>query len=146
LHAWENALMGFSRKRAATLKLSDQKTVLLAVPDAKMCALSMQSAIRQGIIWKNYQKEKILQQDAPAEGNRMKIEILGSGCPKCKQLEANARKALEETGKKAEVVKVTEIDKIIGYGVMSTPAIVINGEVKAYGRIPTAEEIKKWLK
>jgi len=41
---------------------------------------------------------------------------------------------------------VTEIDKIIGYGVMSTPAIVIDGEVKAYGRIPTAEEIKKWLK
>ena len=76
----------------------------------------------------------------------MKIEILGSGCPKCKQLEENARKALEEAGKKAEVVKVTEIDKIIGYGVMSTPAIVINGEVKAYGRIPTAEEIKKWLK
>ena len=77
---------------------------------------------------------------------RMKIEILGSGCPKCKQLEANAKKALEEAGKKAEVVKVTEIDKIIGYGVMSTPAIVIDGEVKAYGRIPTAEEIKKWLK
>jgi len=76
----------------------------------------------------------------------MKIEILGSGCPKCKQLEENARKALEEAGKKAEVVKVTEIDKIIGYGVMSTPAIVIDGEVKAYGRIPTAEEIKKWLK
>jgi len=49
--------------------------VLLAVPDAKMCALSMQSAIRQGIIWKNYQKEKILQQDAPVEGNRMKIAI-----------------------------------------------------------------------
>ncbi|MDD4878331.1 MAG: thioredoxin family protein [Candidatus Nanoarchaeia archaeon] len=76
----------------------------------------------------------------------MKIEILGTGCPKCKQLEENARKALEETGKKAEVVKVTEIDKIIGYGVMSTPAIVIDGEVKAYGKVPAPEEIKKWLK
>lgn len=76
----------------------------------------------------------------------MKIEILGPGCPKCKMLEANARKALAETGKKAEVIKVTEIDKIIGYGVMSTPAIVIDGEVKAYGKIATAEEIKKWLK
>lgn len=75
----------------------------------------------------------------------MKIEILGMGCPKCKQLEANARKALEETGKKAEVVKVAEIDKIVDYGVMSTPAIVINGKVKASGKIPGAEEIKKWI-
>jgi len=76
----------------------------------------------------------------------MKIEILGTGCPKCKMLEANAKKALEDTGKKAEVVKVTDINKIVDYGVMSTPAIVIDGEVKASGRIPDAEEIKKWLK
>lgn len=76
----------------------------------------------------------------------MKIDILGSGCLKCKQLETNAKKALEEQGKKAEVVKITEIDKIIECGVMSTPAIVIDGEVKASGRIPAVEEIKKWLK
>jgi small redox-active disulfide protein 2 len=76
----------------------------------------------------------------------MRIEILGTGCSKCKQLEANARKAIEETKKKAEIVKVTEINKIIESGVMSTPAIVVDGEVKASGRIPTAEEIKKWLK
>jgi len=76
----------------------------------------------------------------------MKIEILGTGCPKCKMLEGNARKALAESGKKADVVKVTEIDKIIEYGVMSTPAIVIDGEVKAYGKVSTTEEIKKWLK
>ena len=76
----------------------------------------------------------------------MKIEILGMGCPKCKMLEANAKKALEETGKKAEIVKVTDIIKIVDYGVMSTPAIVIDGKVKASGRIPDAEEIKKWLK
>lgn len=75
----------------------------------------------------------------------MKIKILGSGCPKCKQLEANARRAVEELKIKAEIEKVTEIDKIISYGVISTPAIVIDGEVKAYGRIPTVEEIKKWL-
>ena len=75
----------------------------------------------------------------------MKIEILGTGCPTCKQLEANARKALEETGKKAEIVKVTEIDKIVDYGVMSTPAIVIDGEIKSYGKVNDAEEIKKWL-
>ena len=76
----------------------------------------------------------------------MKIEILGTGCPKCKMLEENTKKALAESGKKADVIKVTEIDKIIEYGVMSTPAIVIDGEVKAYGKVSTPEEIKKWLK
>jgi small redox-active disulfide protein 2 len=75
----------------------------------------------------------------------MKIEILGTGCPKCKQLEANARKALEETRKKAEIVKVTDIDEIIARGVMATPAIAIDGKIKAYGRIPEVGEIKKWL-
>ena len=76
----------------------------------------------------------------------MKIEILGTGCPKCKQLEANTRKALEETGKNAEIVKVTDINKIVEYGVMSTPAIVVDGKVKSYGKVADAEDIKKWLK
>jgi small redox-active disulfide protein 2 len=76
---------------------------------------------------------------------KMKIEILGTGCPKCKQLEANAKRAVEESGKKIEVVKVTDIAEIIEYGVMSTPALVIDGEVKIYGQIATVEEIKKWL-
>jgi small redox-active disulfide protein 2 len=75
----------------------------------------------------------------------MRIEVLGSGCPKCKLLEENARKALAETGKKAEVVKVTDIGKIIEYGVMSTPAIVIDGKVKSFGKVVDASEIKKWL-
>jgi small redox-active disulfide protein 2 len=76
----------------------------------------------------------------------MRIEILGTGCPKCKLLEDNALKAVSELGKKIEVVKVSEIDKIIDYGVMSTPAIVIDGEVKSYGKVNDVEEIKKWLK
>jgi small redox-active disulfide protein 2 len=76
----------------------------------------------------------------------MKIRILGTGCPKCKQLEANARKAVEELKIKAEIEKVTDVGEIVDYGVMSTPALVIDGEVKASGRIPTVEEIKKWLK
>ncbi len=76
----------------------------------------------------------------------MKIEILGTGCPKCKKLEENARKALGETGKKAEVIKITDINEIIERDVMTTPAIVIDGKVKASGRIPDVEEIKKWLK
>jgi small redox-active disulfide protein 2 len=76
----------------------------------------------------------------------MKIEILGTGCPKCKKLEENARKALEETGKKAEVIKITDINEIIEKDVMTTPAIMIDGKIKAFGRIPGVEEIKKWLK
>jgi len=75
----------------------------------------------------------------------MKIEILGSGCPKCKQLEANAKKAVEEAKKKADVVKITDINEIINRGVMATPAIVVDGKLKAYGRIPSVEEIEEWL-
>ena len=76
----------------------------------------------------------------------MKIEILGMGCPKCKMLYENAQAAVKEAGVKAEVVKVEDMDKITGYGVMMTPALVIDGEVKTSGRIPSPEEIKKWLK
>ena len=75
----------------------------------------------------------------------MKIQILGTGCPKCKQLEANTRKALEETGKKAEIEKVTDINRIIEAGVMATPALVIDGAVKSSGKIATVEEIKMLL-
>ncbi|MFC1697170.1 thioredoxin family protein [Nanoarchaeota archaeon] len=75
----------------------------------------------------------------------MKIEILGTGCPKCKQLEDNVKKAVEKIGKKADIIKVNEIDKIVEYGVMSTPAIVIDGKVKASGRLPEVDEIKGWL-
>jgi len=75
----------------------------------------------------------------------MKIKVLGTGCPKCKQLEENARKALEETGKKEEIEKVTDLNKIIEAGVMTTPALVIDEKVVCSGSIPTKEEIKKLL-
>ena len=75
----------------------------------------------------------------------MKIEILGMGCPKCRMLYENAKKAVEEKGIKADVLKVEDMDKITGYGVMMTPALVINGEVKTTGKIPNTEEIKQWL-
>ena len=75
-----------------------------------------------------------------------KIEILGTGCPKCKTLEENAKKAVSELKIKADVLKVTDIGKIIEYGVMSTPALAIDGKVKSSGRIPNVEEIKKMLK
>jgi len=77
----------------------------------------------------------------------MIIKILGSGCPNCQKLETNAKKAVEELGlKDVQIEHVYEIDKIIEYGVMSTPALVIDEEVKAAGRIPDIEEIKSWLK
>jgi small redox-active disulfide protein 2 len=75
----------------------------------------------------------------------MKIEILGTGCTKCKILEENARKAVEQAGVKAAIEKVTDIEKIIDYGVMSTPAIVIDGKVKSFGKVAAVDEIKQWL-
>jgi small redox-active disulfide protein 2 len=76
---------------------------------------------------------------------RMKIEILGTGCAKCKTLYENVKKALEETGKNAEVVKVEDIPAIMKYGVMSTPALVIDGQVKFSGKLASVAEIKGML-
>jgi small redox-active disulfide protein 2 len=75
----------------------------------------------------------------------MKIEVLGSGCAKCTQLYDNVKKALVMAGKEAEVVKVQDIPSIMKYGVMSTPALVIDGEVKVSGKAPSAEEIRRML-
>ena len=61
----------------------------------------------------------------------MKIKILGSGCPNCKKLEKNTREAVNELGIEAEIEKVTEIQEIMSYGVMSTPALVVYGEIKS---------------
>ena len=77
---------------------------------------------------------------------RMKIKILGSGCPNCKLLEANTKKAVEDMKIKANIEKVTDIAKIMEYGVMSTPALVVNEKVVSYGRVLSPEEIKKFLK
>jgi len=76
----------------------------------------------------------------------VKIEVFGTGCPKCRGVEQNVVKALEQTGLKAEVVKVTDIGEIVDRGLMSTPGLAIDGEVVAAGRIPTVEEIVKILK
>ena len=71
----------------------------------------------------------------------MKIEILGTGCAKCKTLYENVQKALEESGKSAEVVKVEDIPSIMKYGVMSTPALVLDGKVLFSGKSASAGEI-----
>ncbi len=76
----------------------------------------------------------------------MKIEILGTGCAKCRATEKNVKKAVEELGIQAEVVKVEDLQDIINRGVMMTPAVVVDGEVKIVGHQPTVEEIKKIIK
>jgi small redox-active disulfide protein 2 len=75
----------------------------------------------------------------------MKIEILGTGCAKCKTLYENVKKAVKESGKDAEVVKIEEIPKIMAYGVMSTPALVIDGQVKFSGKVASIGEIMGML-
>ncbi len=75
----------------------------------------------------------------------MKIEVLGTGCAKCTTLYENTKKALEESGKSAEVVKVEDIASIMKYGVMSTPALVIDGKVKFSGKVASVGEIKGLL-
>ncbi|MFC1624353.1 thioredoxin family protein [Candidatus Omnitrophota bacterium] len=75
----------------------------------------------------------------------MKIEILGIGCPKCKMLYENAKKAVLEKGSQAEVLKVEDMNKITEYGIMMMPALVIDGVVKTTGKVAFTEEIKKWI-
>jgi len=75
----------------------------------------------------------------------MKINILGTGCPKCTQLAERAQTAAEELGLDYELVKVTDITDIMKFGVMMTPALVIDGEVKVVGKVPSVEDIKKIL-
>ncbi|MDF2883713.1 MAG: thioredoxin family protein [Clostridiaceae bacterium] len=75
----------------------------------------------------------------------MIIKILGSGCSNCKKLEANARKAIEKLNTSAEIVKVQDIKGIMAYGVMRTPAIVIDEKVKSYGKVASVEEIVRFI-
>ncbi len=75
----------------------------------------------------------------------MKIQILGTGCPKCQALEQNAREAVEKTGITAEVVKVSDMDDIMEMGVMMTPALAIDGDVKKVGKVLSVEEITRIL-
>ncbi len=75
----------------------------------------------------------------------MKIEILGTGCAKCKKTEKIVREAVKEKGLNIEIEKVEEMDKIIDRGVMMTPAVVIDGEIKIVGRVPTKQEINQLL-
>ena len=75
-----------------------------------------------------------------------KVQVYGTGCPKCNQLESNARAAVEQLGIEADVVKVTDINQIASAGVMLTPALAIDGEVKVSQKVASVEEIEGWLK
>jgi len=75
----------------------------------------------------------------------MKIQILGTGCPKCKQLLTNAREAADALGLDYELVKVDQINDILNFGVMMTPALAVDGEVKCVGKVPAVADIKIML-
>lgn len=73
------------------------------------------------------------------------IKVLGTGCSKCKSTVANVNEAIKQSGIEAEVIKIEDIKEIMKYNVMSTPAVVIDEEVKTKGKIPTVEELKMLL-
>lgn len=75
----------------------------------------------------------------------MKIEVLGSGCPRCKQTYKIMQMAIEELNEKVDLVYVTDINEIISKGVMTTPAVTVNGKIVMSGKIPTLEEAKQFI-
>jgi len=75
----------------------------------------------------------------------MNIEVLGTGCSNCKALEANTAQALRALGIDQPIGKVTDYGEIVSYGVMSTPALAIDGDVKVVGRVPSVDELRELL-
>jgi small redox-active disulfide protein 2 len=75
----------------------------------------------------------------------MKAIILGPGCPRCFELERRTRRAIEALGADVQLEKVSDIQKIISYRIMATPGLVIDGQVKCSGRVPSSDEIKTWI-
>jgi len=73
------------------------------------------------------------------------IKVLGPGCAKCQQTEKVVKEAVAETGVSATVEKVTDIRKIAEYGVFGTPAVVVDGDVKCVGKVPSKQDVKKWI-
>jgi len=75
----------------------------------------------------------------------MDIKVLGPGCAKCQQAEKIVKEALAESGVSATVEKVTDIRKIAEYGVFGTPAVVVDGDVKCVGKVPSKQDVQKWV-
>jgi small redox-active disulfide protein 2 len=76
----------------------------------------------------------------------MEIKVLGPGCPKCQQTEKIVKEVVTELGIQAEVEKITDIMKIMTYGVLSTPAVGVDGQVKSTGKVPPKKEVFQWIK
>ena len=76
----------------------------------------------------------------------MEVKVLGTNCSKCKRLESKLRELVEVNNLDANVIKVTEIDEMLNYGIMMTPGLVINEEVKSVGIVPKEDQLLKWLK
>jgi small redox-active disulfide protein 2 len=73
------------------------------------------------------------------------IKVLGPGCAKCQQTEKVVKEAVVEAGVSATVEKITDIRKIAEYGVFGTPAVVVDGDVKCVGKVPSKQDVKKWI-
>lgn len=78
-------------------------------------------------------------------GEIMKVQIYGTGCAKCNMLEKVAKQAIKDMGINAEVIKVNDINQIVEAGILATPGFAVEGEVKSMGRVPSPDEIKKWI-
>lgn len=76
----------------------------------------------------------------------MKVEVYGTGCANCIALEKAVKKAVEELDMEVEIVKIKDMDKILEAGLLSTPGFAVEGEMKSMGRLPSVDEIKKWIK
>lgn len=76
----------------------------------------------------------------------MEIKVLSPGCPKCQETEKVVREAVDETSVTADIEKITDVMKIAGYGVFGTPAVVVDGEIKAVGKVPNKKDVKYWFK
>jgi len=76
----------------------------------------------------------------------MKIHVMGPGCPKCAQAEKTVKEAVAECGIEAEIIKVSDFQEIAKFGVFSTPAVAIDGEVKVVGKAPSKKDVLGWLK
>ena len=76
----------------------------------------------------------------------MDIKVLGPGCPKCQKTENIVKDAIAESGVQASVEKVTDTMEIAGYGVFGTPAVVVDGEVKSVGKVPSINDVKSWIR
>jgi len=77
---------------------------------------------------------------------KMDVKVLGTGCPKCKELEKRVKSVAEDNNIILELEKVTELNDILSYGIMMTPGLVVDGQVKSAGKIPSEEEILQWLR